>query len=96
MKKKLEENISDISVTLNNNLSEDLVNIIKRHSATVKSENASHSFQQVVRDQQLQAATRDPRGTRWHPLKIRQCIKEIWHCVFVTCKIIHTLHLSTS
>ena len=44
IKKKLEENVSERSVTLNSNLSEDLVIIMKLHSATVKSENVSHSF----------------------------------------------------
>ena len=74
MKKKLEENVSERSVTLNSSLSEDLVNIMKLHSATVKSENVSDSFRHVFWDQQLKAATRDPRGMRWHPLMIRWCI----------------------
>ena len=71
MRKKLEDAISEKSVTLNGNLSEDLVDVMKLHSATVKSENASNSFRHIFWDQQLQAATRDPRGMRWHPLMIR-------------------------
>ena len=74
VRKKLEEVSSEKSVTLNGNLSEDLVNIMKLHSATVKSENASHTFRHLFWDQQLQAAKRDPRGMRWHPLMIRWCI----------------------
>ena len=74
IRKKLEEAICEKFVSLNGNLSEDLVNIIKVHTDTVKSENASHSFRHIFWDQQLQAASRDPRGMRWHLLMIRRCI----------------------
>ena len=74
IRRKQEEVICEKSVSLNGNLSEDLVNIMKVHTATVKSEDASHSFRHILWDQQLQATSRDPRGMRWHPLMIRWCI----------------------
>ena len=74
VKKKLEEVSSEKSVSLNGNLSKDLVNIMKLHSATVKSENASHIFRHLFWDQQLQTAKRNSREIRWHPLMIRWCI----------------------
>ena len=53
IRRKQEEAICEKSVSLNGNLSEDLVNTMKVHTATVKSENASHSFRHIFWDQQL-------------------------------------------
>ena len=73
--KKIELVTSKESITIDNETSNNLKNIMKEEEDTVLSKFPEESFQRIFWMQQKKASsTPDKRGFRWHPLMIKWCL----------------------
>ena len=75
LKHKIDKCIQKSSLDIEENVSSDLVSIMKSHSMHVLEKHGEESFLGIFWTQQLKAATAaDSRGRRWHPLAIKWCL----------------------
>ena len=75
LKTKLSSIIATQGITQDEEMSSDLVTMMKEEEEQVFKTYAEGSFQQIFWNQQKKAASKsDKRGMRWHPLFIKWCL----------------------
>lgn len=70
---RLQEVIAEKGVSLEESLTDDLCEVMDEEEERVMSDVKS-TFQEIFWKQQREAASRDPRGMRWHPAMIKWCL----------------------
>ena len=74
LKVKLKNAIDSKGVSLDTEVTEDLHQIMDEEEDKAMSDVQPGSFRHLFWQQQKEAATRDPRGIRWHPAMIKWCL----------------------
>ena len=71
LKEKLDEATTQLGVSLEDNMTTDLVDIMQSQNDEVISSHSENSFPRLFWQEQYKAVLKSRKGMRWHPLMIR-------------------------
>ena len=74
LKTKIAKEVERSGIQVDNMLQQDLQTIMSNSIEAVTTNYPPNSFPAVFWQQQHEAARRDPRGMRWHPLMVKWCL----------------------
>lgn len=74
MKDKIAKATEAKGIEVDTTLQDDLLEIMSNNTERVTAKHPPNSFPTIFWQQQQEAAIKDPRGMRWHPLMVKWCL----------------------